>query len=675
MRRIFNLFLALFIIFCATWSYASTTWYARDDGGTAYNAGSFPSGQCSGMIDAAYPGSGINQPCAVSHPAWVLGATGTPRLFAGGDTLLIDPASHINPGQQAQYMIGFGMPNTSPGTCNINTPYNCGMQTIPSGPDAAHPSKIMGKNFFTCQGAVDSQIPQLWGTQGLGTVGGNGIFTLSGASHIDLECMELTDHSNCGLAVGTPTCSQGFGGNVGLWARKGIYAHGGSDFTFKNMDIHGFADRDIHMGGINGITFSYVLDDAGYMVNWDGDVGESGNESAMTGTITVDHVKSRFAGCSEAYPRTPMTTYPNISTADYTHCTDQNANPPGYGDCWGFYITQGNWNITQSEWSHCTSDGLDLLYKNAGNVNVDKSLFEGNTGNQLKMSAQDANITNNIFIANCNYLQNAGKVYNTGSFSSCRANGTPIAATPLRGSQWVFNNNSSLTGTGSGGSPFIEVLDRYGICNGTETYTYGNNVLKNYNNTWTAYYNGLSGACSTAWNNAVTKNSDIYNFTSAPSGSGVVYTNPLWAGTFSITADSNVSTVYLQGTSPGKGNGASGLAYWNNSNDYNNYPQNTPIDQGGLQFGSTPSGGCLAPGNSCSVSGNCCSSFCCSGFCSSTACTPPCTPVGNSCSVGADCCSGNCCGGFCSSTGCGGAVTSTVFQTVGQCSTVGKTGF
>ncbi len=42
---------------------AGTTWYIRTDGGTRYSA-NVPQGQCDGKTDAAYPGTGTNQPCA-----------------------------------------------------------------------------------------------------------------------------------------------------------------------------------------------------------------------------------------------------------------------------------------------------------------------------------------------------------------------------------------------------------------------------------------------------------------------------------------------------------------------------------------------------------------------------------------------------------------------------------
>jgi hypothetical protein len=684
MRKISQLLIATIFYLISSSAFAATTWYVRDDGGT--------STQCTGTTNAAYPGSGTGQACAFSHPSWAIGAPGTTQLMAGGDTLIIKNTTAA--GGQAKYMIGLGMPNTTSGNCASSYSYQCGMSIIPSGPDAAHPTRILGSNYASCQGAVDSSMAQLWGTQGLGTTSGNGIFTLSNVSHIDIECLELTDHSNCGLRTGSPICSESWGGTVGTWARKAIYAHGGTDFTFKNLDMHGFADKALHMGGINGITFSYVMTDGNYFPGWDADVGESGNESAMTGTINVDHVKVRFNGCSEAYPRTAMSTYPIINSSDYSNCVDENESNPGYGDGWGFFITQGDWNITNSEFSHNASDGLDLLYKNGGNVNVDKSLFEGNTGNQLKVSGVNLNVSNSVLLSNCDYLKANSKVKSPSTYNQCRADASPLIMTPLAGSTVKIYNNTFLTATpasgggssGFDGSPGFELVQRYYTANGTESYTFKNNIFYyagGVSHSYPVTYNApnsngdyLTGAALTAWNNQTVQYTDSYNFPpGGPSGTGNITSNPLWVSSIVTTLDSNLSKVYLQSGSPAKGTGVSGLTFWNTSSDYNSFAQNSPVDMGALQYGSTPSGGggptCTANGSFCSLNGDCCSTYCVSNACSST---PACINNGNACSLPADCCSGNCASGFCAVASSGGTTTAGIAAGLfGKTSTTGKT--
>lgn len=83
--------------FALAGSWGAATFYVRPDGGTAR--------QCSGTVDAPYPGTGTNQSCAWSHPFWALQAVGASawwRLEAG-DTLVIAAGS---------YKMGYGAPNT-----------------------------------------------------------------------------------------------------------------------------------------------------------------------------------------------------------------------------------------------------------------------------------------------------------------------------------------------------------------------------------------------------------------------------------------------------------------------------------------------------------------------------------------------------------------------------------
>lgn len=628
-------------------AFAATTWYVRTDGSTSTN--------CTGTTNAAYPGTGTGQACAFSHPSYVTGATGTSGVWAGGDTMIIKD-TQADGSTQAQFMIGYGMSNTS--GCSAFAPVDCVLNTIPSGPDAAHPTRILGSSYASC-----TSKPQLWGTQSV-----KQIIKLQSVANIDIECVEITDHSACGFRVGGNQCSESYplSGVNSLYGREGLAGAGVANLTLRYVDVHGLSDRNIELGDLSGTaTISYVNIDGAFQAGWDGDTRSvyGGTGAINTGTMNIDHVKTRFNGCQEAYPRSST-----FNSADYSGCTDQNA--AGYGDGWASYDAGGTYNITNSEWSHNTQDGFDLLYcPNNCVFNIDKSLFEGNDGNQLKVSAKTLNLTNSILIANCTYLQDTGKVWNTGSWSSCRANGTPLSVTVVAGSNYSFYNNTAYTANNGSGSPFIEVVNRYGTCNGTETYTYKNNVLVNPNATWTAYYNGLSGSCSTAWQAATTANSDIYNFSSAPSGTGVINSNPLWVSSIVATLDSNVSKVYLQAGSPAKGTAASGLSYWNTSSDYNSYRQNSPVDMGALQYGSTAGTSCTANGSFCSINGDCCSTYCVSNACSAT---PVCINNGNACSVNGDCCSGFCNGSLVCAVAGGTTGSGISGGFVGKCTTSGK---
>ncbi|MBF0504423.1 MAG: hypothetical protein HQL14_04895 [Candidatus Omnitrophica bacterium] len=511
---------------------ASTTWYVRLDGGTPT--------QCNGTTNAAYPGSGTGVACALNHPAWVLGTNGNSGLMAGGDTLVIDDTDHST-GAQAQYMIGYGMPNTVGANCNLYSPYLCTLNTIPSGPNPANPTTVAGISYNTGCAAK----PQLWGTESVQQV-----LNVSGASNVAVQCLELTDHSNCGFRVGSPVCAENYnsGTSSGTYARNGILgASGMTNLIFKNLDVHGFSNRGLLLGGVNGITFSYVNMDGNYQSNWDGDVGEANNASYNSGTILLDHVKNRFAGCSEAYPRSS-----SFNTADYSNCTDQNDNPPGYGDGIGMYNTGGDWVVTDSEISHNTQDGLDILYHDGtGSVTIQRSLFEGNDGNQLKMTAGGIDIENSVIISNCNYLQNNNKVKNTNSWSSCRAGGDATVLSVAQGGTYKILNSTIY----SDGNSDVMFVDRVGTCNGTEKYTFRNNINVG-NGSSSLYISGLGGSCSTP--PLDTDYSIINNVSSSfcPSGAhNKCNTNPGWLSSISQSADSNVPNIALASSSPAVGAG------------------------------------------------------------------------------------------------------------------------
>jgi hypothetical protein len=288
-------------------------------------------------------------------------------------------------------------------------------------------------------------------------------------------------------------------------------------------------------------------------------------------------VKNRFAGCSEAYPRSA-----SFNVADYSNCTDQNDSPPGYGDGYGGYTTGGDWVIKDTEFSHNTSDGMDLLYHDGtGSITIQRSLFEGNNGNQFKATAPAMDIQNSVFIGNCNYLKAAGKVKNTSSWNSCRAGADAIALTPAKGGTYKFTNSIFY----NDGNAQVAIGDRLGTCDGSETYTFRNNVYVG-NGVNSLYINALGGNCLTPPLN--TDYSIVYNHTGAcPNGShNKCSTNPGWMGAISQTANTNISNVALQSSSPAIENAL--IIAGTTTLDYSGKDRGTTTwDIGALQYASS----------------------------------------------------------------------------------------
>jgi len=338
-----------FLFTCgADFCYAAT-YYVRQDGGTAT--------QCTGTTDAAYPGSGTAKACAFKHPFWAIAPIGTnPTKMIGGDTLIIDGA------KGAQYLIGYGAPNTTDTSkCDPAWPWDCQMRAIPSGPDAAHPTRILGKGWNTGCSAP----PQLYGRER-----GRQVLNLTASKNIELQCLEITDHSDC-QNPGPKACNRS-AFPYGEWTDWGIIASDSSNVLIKNVNIHGMAHGGIYAGRLKDWTLDTVKIVGNSFVGWDGDIGAE--VSSNSGTISFNKVTIAYNGCGETYPgKLPY------------NCFSQSQS--GYGDGLGTAKTGGNWIFTNSNVSHNTSDGIDLLYHNgSGTITINRVRAEGNAGNQVKTS-------------------------------------------------------------------------------------------------------------------------------------------------------------------------------------------------------------------------------------------------------------------------------------------------
>jgi hypothetical protein len=407
-------------------SVAGATYYVRPDGGDA--------AQCTGQADAPYPGSGSGQLCAWKHPFYALPPGGPPRI-AGGDTLLI---------ASGQYMMGYGAPGAD--ACDADYPWDCHVPPIPGGPDAAHPTRVLGAGWD----AGCPNPPELWGTERADV-----ILDLTDSSHVEIACLELTDHSGCveshtgGLACERDTPP------FGPWAAIGLYAEDSTDVHLRDLDIHGLAAGGVHAGRLTDWTVENVRVAGNGWVGWDGDID---GDDSNSGTLTFRHWTVEWNGCGE--------TYPGDQPAG---CWAQSAG--GYGDGVGTGATGGDWIIQDSTFLHNTSDGLDLLYHSlGGRVVLDRVRAEGNAGNQVKVTGQTA-ITNSVLVGNCAFFE--GKPF-TYDVDPCRALGNTLEVAYI-GDEQVTIVNSTLTGEGDGlvgGGPRED-----GDCSGLETLIARNTVF------------------------------------------------------------------------------------------------------------------------------------------------------------------------------------------------------
>ncbi len=424
-------------------------YYVRKDGGTGT--------QCNGLFDAPYPGSGSNQNCAMNHPFWVLPPKGKTTLLKGGDTLIIDGSN------KAEYMIGLTAPNTDNITdvCYPHWPYSCTMQTIPSGPDAKNPTRILGKGWDTGCTAP----PQLWGTERVSM-----IINLVGSKNVEVQCLEVTDHSDC-QEFGPKGCKRDLP-DAGPWGQSGIVATDSENVLLKNLNIHGMALRGVYAGRLKNWTIEDTKIISNSFVGWDGDVGA--NNSSNSGTMKFVRTQIKFSGCGETYP----------GGKPY-NCYSQDQG--GYGDGLGTHQTGADWMFIDSDISHNVSDGLDLLYHDgSGTITIERSRFEGNAGNQVKTAA-NVKIGNSVVISNCGYFKNNPITWQTNGFNNCRAAGSAFSFAFHPGNQ-VYMYNTTVIGngdtlvmsSGSGCTGSEKVISRNNVYLGSTEFNDGNDLSDAY---------------------------------------------------------------------------------------------------------------------------------------------------------------------------------------------------
>lgn len=532
----------------------SATYYVRPDGGTA--------AQCTGLTDAAYPGSGTKKACAFSHPFFAIAPIGNnPTKMAGGDTLIIDGTNN------AQYKIGLGAPNTvDTGKCHSTYPWDCYMRAVPSGPDPTHPTRILGKGWNT--GCTNP--PQLWGNERVDRV-----LNLGGSNNVELQCLEITDHSACQQRGPNP-CKESGSPPFGAWAQNGLKASDSTNVVLKNVNIHGMAYRGVHAGRLKDWTLEDTKIIANPFVGWEGDIGSN---SSNSGTMMFNRVSILYNGCGETYPdKKPY------------NCYSQDQS--GYGDGIGTYYTGGNWVFSNSEISHNASDGLDLLYHDStGSVTIKRSRFEGNAGNQVKTSG-NTSITDTIMIGNCAYFAANPITWKTSTFNNCRAGGNALAI-HLHPGTIVSIYNSTMTSNGD-----TMILTTGASCNGSEKVVSRNNIfyggtefLDGSDKSALYYASGAGGngdgPCGKiAFDNDYSVIWNTKQIAADCSGKqNAVCQDPKFLEPIVQYYKGDAFNAGLQADSPGRNKGAvlTGIS----SLDFNSFDRGSSWDIGALEFGST----------------------------------------------------------------------------------------
>ncbi len=522
MKRLILTF--IFILLCATAH--ATTYYVRNDGGT--------SAQCTGTTDAAYPGSGSGQACAFRSPATALVYGST--ILSGGDTIIIDNVDRVVGSGQAQYSVGYGgedIGGSSNGACTVNSQVNCRMANIPSG-TVGSPTKIYGKNYASCDDITDvTQKAELYG-------GGRQFYTIGVGNNIEIKCLAVTDHDQCGEnapygGAEAWQCSNDGGAGNFTGARFGIYASGSDNILIENVDVFGQSVDNVNFGSSSNLIFRRSNFIGASSAGLNADNPFSPNDT-LTGNFLIDKSKVLYSGCVMKYP---LVSNDITSTSNLYKCNSQ-SQCAGYGDAIAFGEGSGggNWTITDSDISFNVQDGFDFLHAPTANLTVKRSRFEGNAGNPIKLPNGINHVENSKIIGNCGWFE--GKSFTStvdcvggyAGFDNCRAGGNTLEINTGSASSTEILNNTIY----SNGDLMINNSNQSSI--GT-LFEIENNILfhgQEWNNGGAqdaGFYNccsAVTGTCNCGGSQPTSNYNVVYNRYGtgwAPSGTGNVTSDPL----------------------------------------------------------------------------------------------------------------------------------------------------
>ncbi len=453
----------------------SETWYVRPDGGTRYSAAA-TEGQCDGKGDAAYPGKGTNRHCAFNDYRFLWDDQHVygkfPWVIAGGDTVIL---------RKGPWRVGFdqGISANDTWCRGGNGTYSCTNSTIPAGtPD--HPTRILGENWASC--STHAKMTEIHGGYAVYVA-----LNLAGAQYVDVECLNITEHSDC-MVHGSPVypkdCRR-YQPPMDDFDSSGIatdvHTH---DLLLKNLWVHGHTDRGIK-GPIGGKVWAEHVDIAyNGEAGWDFDDG-SGTAS-VNATLYMKDSIVEWNGCNQEYP----IKHDNPAVSCYGQSTG------GYGDGIGTPANTGmDVLIDHSIFRYNTQDGEDFGHVDTGQhtLRITNSFSYGNGGAQFKWGPNFTNVVfeNNLVMANCTRMKEAipgtPVTFNTHLADFCRAL-DGVSFNFRQGGKAVFANNTIV-----GYAPTMFDINCWDDSCSNSSLTFINNLILGYDNPNTYNLGGQAG--------------------------------------------------------------------------------------------------------------------------------------------------------------------------------------
>ncbi len=464
--------LFLFFVVLVSLPLSGETWYIRHDGGTRYSTKTH-TGQCDGRADAPYH-KGTNQHCAFNDYRYLWDDQAYQNndkwVIAGGDTVII---------RDGPWRVGWDAATCHGSTTGCGAGYtwcfgggssSCSNPPIPSGTPTQH-TRILGENYATCSNGSTtdrSKLTQIFGGFGLSTP-----LNLKGAQYVDVECIEVTRHSQC-IFFGDPANPASCNRSTPVddydsdGAITDVHTH---DLLLQDMWIHGHLGRGIK-GPIGGLVTCTRCDIAyNGAAGWDFDDGNG--TASVHGIWNFNYSTIEWNGCNQAYPGPGAISCYGQSNGGYGD---------GVGTPTGMCLTV---NIDHSNFSYNTQDGVDLGHGDTGTgcpLTITNSIAIGNGGATFKWGGNEnpAVFTNNVAIANCARMSEpiAGQPtsFNAHLADFCRAEDA-LPFNFRQGGTVLFANNTIVTY-----APTTFDIDCWDPSCSNSTLTFKNNIVLGYDN-------------------------------------------------------------------------------------------------------------------------------------------------------------------------------------------------
>ncbi len=319
------------------------------------------------------------------------------------------------------------------------------------------PTRLIGANVGAC--TVDANKQVIFGGFGVGAA-----LDLSGAQHVDVECLNVTRHSQCiqfGSGPGSPThCVSGDD-----YDSDGIHTSIATSGVFmQDVWTHGHPGRGVK-GPIGGVvTCNRCSVDTNGSAGWDFDdgfgtapdgLGNPGQEgtASVNGQWNFLNSYLKWSGCNQQYPFTSATPILACFGQSNQGYGDGVGSPPG--GSFGVY-----WNGDFCMYN--TQDCLDIGHADAGGSGsgyndqtfspylVTNSLAFGNSGGNWKSgpNTSPATITNTVVVGNCQRMAypitGVPSTFNANLSDFCRA-GSNISLNFHSGGTITMSNNTFVT--------------------------------------------------------------------------------------------------------------------------------------------------------------------------------------------------------------------------------------